>query len=242
MSTGKLYIDLDSILDTRIATIAGISDDIAGDVLAGDYHERLSDCFWLNNPELSETEYRTTYARRNLTTLKRSYTTNVFTMVSEMLKQILLAQSQDPTIKKPSIEVNIYPYNLSEEIQTELLRVIGAKLATPIVIKMINIPVTNLTPAVIKQGWSVVIMYSFIQWFDVHNTQLLKCPIPDIEFFVPKLGNPDFETLKTTLTFEDDETRGKLKDLSQYDAFSIMLLGYLSVEFIPPITFSLFLL
>ena len=90
---------------------------------------------------------------------------------------------------KPKILLNIYPYELSEEdivILIESLISISNGLAD---IEVIDMPYEDITPKYVKSHLSIMILYDYSSWLEIHSTNknFEKITCPEVALIGPRL-------------------------------------------------------
>lgn len=182
----KILVDLDSILDTRIATIAKISDELAVSVLSNNYHTRTQDVF----DHVDMDRYIELYKNRDVDTLKLSTITNMVPVLARLSYLLTQEAIYKPYHSGPEITINTYPYRLSEAAANQFVLSLNAWMDeyTPISTTMINPAV--LTPAACDE-YSLLIMYDPSVWLSENLELLMKKPIMGVALYTPEiLHNP----------------------------------------------------
>ena len=107
-----LYIELDSILDTRLSTLLNFDFDLGKEwIEKGDYSKRSTDSF----KYLSSGVFNILYRERNKATLLNPLPTPMLGMITEYCEK---ARVEDVSMGGDgliTIHLNTYPYNLSTE-------------------------------------------------------------------------------------------------------------------------------
>ena len=179
----KVYVDLDCLLDTRLGTLAKISDECAVQALQSNYHKRQIDSF----PNVDTIAFRELYKQRDTETLALSVATNAFVLlqacVKGSLEDIALGGQNEGII----FEVNYYPYELDDE-EKKLIRLsILSRTLDTMDVELISIDNKFLTPAYCNENYAMMIRYDYVDWFEMHLEQLEKTPIPKMALIVPSL-------------------------------------------------------
>lgn len=182
LSKLKIYVELDCLLDTRIGTVAMISEDLATQVLKNGYHQRLEDTFKDVNP----IEFKERYNNRNIDTLKYSTITTVIPLLRHLCTLIYEETISRPYHSGPEIILNIYPYFMTDETVTAIRSAVERwmGLMTPVTISRIE--PKDLKPVLCKD-FSLMIMYDPTVWFNENLEELLKKPLRDVTLYIPKL-------------------------------------------------------
>lgn len=188
----SIYIELDAILDTRLATISRINQEAATRMLGNEaYYKRLSDEFWLIDPTITEQAYKDMYAARNWETLQAARPSGLLVelinVVQGLEKRIMVG---DPEISKLNIDVNIYPYDLNEEEIAGILDSIKEYCGVDTTIAHVNIPYSKIsTEHIRKANWAILYMYNFFEWESAYFPTLKEKPhgVPSVSLVVPDL-------------------------------------------------------
>lgn len=183
--TASIYVDLDSLLDTRMGTLYQFGIKAVEKTVASGYYERRYDEF-----EGVDTEvFKKAYAERNAATLLNSMVTTVCELVTNFGKQTLLALVSTPLRRQPKVFLNVYPYVLGEDVQ--LLLIAGLKQATEglLDIEVGYMAPEELTPDYVKSHFLQVIMYSYWEWLEIHaqNGNFEKTQCPQVTLFGPAI-------------------------------------------------------
>lgn len=179
-----ILVSLDVLLDTRIGTVARISQEAASYLLAsGKYYQRSTDRF----PGVDVEEYKKLYAERDTVTLAHSQVTNAI----EWLRR-LRGVLADHAIERPyndgtKIVVNVYPYHLTGEEKDELVKAIGAWLNYELLVELVSIRTEDLTPEHCKSSYAMMMFYDFEDWMEIHAKAFEQTRLPEVTLFAPAL-------------------------------------------------------
>jgi len=228
----RLYVELDCILDTRLATISKIDQSVAKDLFNGSYKERNRDDFaFLTNGRVSNEEFIEAYKKRNVDTLQRARPTNILKLLFNIAKEIESQRIDMPDVERLIVEVNVFPYKLTDEEKDYLISTIMTFLTIGTEVKIIEYPMIRIDPLKIKDTWDAVIIYDFNGWFTLHGEKLSNVQLPRVLMFAPALYIKDPKEL------EED-----IKDNNGISPFTAMELGLverISLELLKPKEFSI---
>jgi len=231
-----VYVDLDVLYDTRIATVARLmGDDIAVAVLSAGYHSRLNDDF----VGVDMAAYKRLYEARDIETLHRAWITNAVPLLKEIIGELTKQAITRPYHNGTRLVINTHPYSLTPEeisaLKESITTWIGdySELDLVHVTETICISKQELTPSYCSENFSAMLMYEYDDWFGMHVDGFMKCPIPGITLYAPALytvETPTEEQLKQAFRdfnhpFLAIEARasGFIKlDLLQVETFSII--------------------
>ena len=181
-----IYLDLDSLLDTRFSLLTNINKNFIDLYFKQDttyYDERLMNEFSYINYKL----FNRLYSRRNKAVLKHAYITNIVNILVAEL-DLLIGKKLDSGVNpRTKITLNIYPYKITDEeaikIKNNLYKYIQSEFAD---IELINIKPSDLTLNYVDLNYNVMFMYSGIEWLDYQLTYN-KTSASDTKLYVPML-------------------------------------------------------
>lgn len=176
IKNSALFIELDALLDTRIGALLKLGFDTVEKVLQENYIERLSDNF--KNIDLKL--FRQYYKERDKTILKNSVVTPMSIIINDFVKKTSKQNLTSPTVFKPKVILNIYPYELKKEEIQNLLYVlvnITDKLAD---IEIVNMAYEEISPSYLSLETSILILYEYHIWLEtqtkIGNFKTKACP------------------------------------------------------------------
>ena len=199
----KIYIDLDSLLDTRLATLAKQSDQLAAVNLTDEYHSRERDKFL----GITKAEFQKLYKERDIETLSLSRITNIFKFVIPKLIIPFIDRTRPNTyVEGLTLEVNLYPYVLDEETRNEIHKAICVWVENLVPVSLSYLSTEQRTPEHCQANYVAMISYEHSDWLNYHYncsnwtsigemaTKVVR--LPKLPFFVPALldgqdFNPD---------------------------------------------------
>lgn len=178
-----IIIDLDVLLDTRLALLYAISEDVAvAEVNSGRYNKRIRDNFG----NISASVFNHFYKKRNKVLLKYALPSNIFKLVNELLIGHI---SDSVTTKITKVYINTYPYDLQEDEKKIIIGVVDGlfKNCTFELISLNNI--TGLTPKWVSENVQTVIKYDGLEWLENHSKlfTLSSTPLIDKTLIVPAI-------------------------------------------------------
>ena len=205
-----IYVDLDALLDTRLATIVRLKGvDFATDLLLNsNYLERETDTF----KDVDPGQYKELYAARDKITLRHARVTLIKNVISSSLAEIYKRQGVlRPEIFVYCIKVNIHPYVLDPKEIEILAAAISGCFADQIDVELINVAPDKLTPAFWGDQFAFAYMYDWDIRLGGANDKLYEnCKPIGLDLVIPKiwhngtptedLGDQPFEMVKAGLT------------------------------------------
>ena len=188
----NIYLTLDSILDTRMGTLAKIDNALAASVLqSGKYHKRLIDEF----DGVGKEVYKEAYAQRDLETLKRSVVTNLVFFLRRLIKDSLISSIINQKVENLCFTLNVYPYDFSDPGLVDML--VGClrfHTYSTSSVKIVSIPDEELTPEFCQENFQIMIMYDWVNWVDKHREFFEKKGIANIAVVVPEIFTDSIPT------------------------------------------------
>jgi hypothetical protein len=179
----QLYIELDVILDTRLATLGMISEEAALSALQTNYHTRLDDRFEGVNFE----EYKEKYKKRNIYTLHKSLCTDGLRLIRHLTKELAEQAIVRPYHNGPKVIINHYPYKLSEVERDSIGKAVSVWISNIAPVELIYIPPIDLTPAYCKSLYSIMMMYEYEDWLNMHTAAFQTTRLPEVPLLVPAI-------------------------------------------------------
>jgi hypothetical protein len=213
-----IYVDLDSLMDTRLSTLSSIDKQLAYELLSnGSYIDRLYDEFGYINHHL----FKEFYDRRNKITLLRSFPTKIVELIATELILMESKQIEANEIPLLTLTVNTYPYTLTDKEMKSFTHALKLHtLNKKLQVAYINIPPTSLTLDFISIHFSVVIMYDYSRWIDYHLSIKSGNAVDTILYVPGVLGN----AVKIK----------KIKDIEDmFDAYSELFGAFINIKHIP---------
>ncbi len=191
-----ILVDLDSLLDTRLGTLSGISPDLARQALtAPGYLTRTTDTF----VGVEEAVYKAAYAQRDIQTLKQSVMTGIVSYLRSILKQLKDQAVTQPTHDAIRVDVNVFPYDPSPDelavLHEVLLYRLTGGMATEaqefdlVTVDIVNYSPESLTPAHCKANYGALVMYDPWNWLNLHSEAFPDRTkrLPEVILYAPRL-------------------------------------------------------
>jgi hypothetical protein len=179
-----IYVELDVLLDTRLGTLAVISDELAERVLSNGYHARDNDIFEGVEPCV----FKDMYAKRDWETLAKSLMSGAVIMLYDIAGKLLKQQSSNqPYQGGVKIVVNTHPYSLTDEELHELGRSVAAWMHGIASVELITSSTKELTPLHCKTSYKIMFMYEGLEWMEMHSKLFRQTRLPEVLLFVPAL-------------------------------------------------------
>ena len=110
------YTDMDSLYDTRLATLDLLDTSVAKMALKNDYLNRDEDRF----PYVDKDIFKSLYETRDLEVLERAMPTKAIDIIREFIKIALKQNIDTPIVGSVEVFVNVWPYKVQKEVATEM--------------------------------------------------------------------------------------------------------------------------
>lgn len=178
-----IYVELDAMLDTRLGTVARLDDAAATKLLMQGYHTRESDYFDCVNHE----DYTKLYQERDIETLKLSGATNMLKLVRHLIGVLQQQAETRPYHNGSKLVINLYPYVLDAEEEEAIGKSISVWMQGIAPVELTYIQPKDLTPIHCKQTYSMMIVYEYGSWLNLHADAFKQTRLPEVTMFVPAI-------------------------------------------------------
>lgn len=217
-----MLVELDSILDTRLGVLLDIAPDKVPPLLADAYHCRLWDVF----PGVDLLTYRRRYENRDTLILKNSWATPMADLMADFVMKTLQQTLRTPFHKVPKVEINAYPYRVSDVDAAVIIGAVAAKTNQQCDVSMVFYSPEDLNPVFLKNRYEVVMMYDYHQWLEVHATNGIwkKHSCPNVTVMVPLM-------IKNTDIYDQRKQASDI--LSDYETLTKTMAPYVDIQFLP---------
>lgn len=231
MSTHGIYVDLDSLLDTRLATLfIHCGEDFVSQMLSSkeQYFNRIEDSFKV----VDKLKFRNLYEARDKLTLKQAGRSKILILIKGIILEAIGKQNVEVSSIKPKLFLNTYPYALTEQEDMLFLRLLIELTDRKCDIEIIRKSPKDLGLVYAKQNFKVMFMYDYSSWLEAHAEHFKTYKLPDVELYAPAMY---FGRVPTK------EEQAEIK-ATKKDSFTLMELGsciYIGLKLIPVSFFSL---
>jgi len=230
----KIYLAADALWDLRLGTLRKISPEFAALVTAReDYYTRDQDIFKTPAETLDRTIYRRVFEKFKHEVLRLSLKTEILSFVTELCAQYIKQIATTPFMNEFELEINTYPFILTNEEKVDLLACLQDVLGTIVPIRIAHISLEDLTMEKVRNEYAAMIMYNYFDWLNCHSESLKKQHIKDVGLYVPRLYFLDKEQISAEVR-EQLKKRGK----DGFDALAEILQPILTIQFLPIALFS----
>ena len=186
----KVYLSADALFDLRLGTLVTISTDFALELTKdGKYFHRSSDIF--STPEFGELDkeiYDKVFESRKSMVLKNSLVTRILPFVVNLLVELLKQNDLLHVKKSIELDINTYPFTLSDEEAKELLTLIVGKMGKVVSINLIHLSDQELTPDYVVDNYVAMVMYKYHDWFNLYNEEVKTRKLSGVGFYLPRVN------------------------------------------------------
>jgi hypothetical protein len=195
-----IYLDLDVILDTRLATIFNhFGEEKMIEVLKSKkYYDRIEEEF----VGIEKQEFSLAYAARNKRVLFSSMKTKIVELVVAMLYEELSNSVSVPSQTKPKVILNTYPYDLEEQEVNTIIRSLVYLTNKNFDIEAVTLPPSDVTPEFIMKNVNHMFFYNYGPWADAQSERLKKTKMQNVNvytagiYFDRKPNEQELEAIK----------------------------------------------
>lgn len=190
MAINRILTELDALLDTRLGVVSTLDNDAALRLVQNsDYFHRETDQI---GPlcGLDQAVYEQAWASRDVSALQHAIMTPSVAMLRMQLLDIhrQWKVARDPNIEGVVLEVNTYPYPLSEAELAGYGAVFKEVFGSFLQIEVTHRPWTQYTPDFMMRHYTGAVLYNYRDWFHAHLDALMKKGIPRFSMVAPKIG------------------------------------------------------
>ena len=181
-----IYVELDTILDTRFSLLHSIDDKLAmGSLVSGKYFNRITDTFGY----ISNDVWREIYRRRNENVLLKPIPTKIQWLVKNYVKEADFNRFVEGTGEAVKIYLNIYPYVLSEEKKEKLRMGLMNSMPVNVEVVFVNWSIMDITPEWVDENVSTMVMYDGLTWLGYwkDDGDIFRRSVPDTLLLTPRL-------------------------------------------------------
>ncbi|UKZ10978.1 hypothetical protein CZP2022_255 [Vibrio phage C-ZP2022] len=181
----KIYIDFDSIFDTRIAVIKKLNRSAAKRLeTATKYRRRLDDKFWQMDNSFSESDFRKGWENR--ATLIDFNDLRITGVIVEMRKERIERDGFFALGVKAELDdlvVNTWPFSLDDETKEALSEML-METARPNSVEFVQMDPAHI-PSDYFGSYREAIMYDMNYWFSHQWEGVAKRPLTHVRFITP---------------------------------------------------------
>lgn len=202
----RILTDLDTLLDTRLATVSRMDEEAAKHMLSSRaYFERdYNDWLQLTGGRITNEQFDGCYAERGgentAATINASVETGVSPVFFRLISEYELLQANNMTDETAGIgiSINLWPYVLDAQSEKDLIDITRERYGENTAVETVNIPPEELTPQVLGACYAAYISYHFWDWLQRHYLCFPAQAIPQVNAVGPiwfQVANPDDHNL-----------------------------------------------
>lgn len=185
----RLLITLGSIIDDRFGTMALLDPKHIETLDFDTYSNRTNDK--LSGANFTVEQYELAWSRRDVLTLMHGMPTQIWRVVGDRLSSFIAGEFAPATSGVVEIDVNIYPYVLTEEERADLEGVLFFYFSKAAKINLINVPIKNITFDFLRNDYHTMIIYEVLEWLKTMPPVDEQRPVPGCLVYGPALeDNP----------------------------------------------------
>lgn len=179
-----VYVELDCLMDTRLATLSMIDKQKTADLILDGYHVRRSDEFTGFDRE----EFNRRYRERNLETLAQSTVTGCVALLNKVGLDIARDLTESPVHDDLHLYINTYPYILDSEELDDLEESLRVWINAPYEFHFLYLDPKDVTVRYVNDKFTILVMYDFSSWLEVHLKEFQYCFLHDVTLFAPRIN------------------------------------------------------
>lgn len=235
----RLLVELDALLDTRMATIFRLNPDAANRLLNARYATRISDEMNLLDPFIDGDAYRQAYAERDLETLYLARPTQFFYDMRTALRALVgKCVAGDPDVESVHVDINVWPYTPNADHMEELKSVLVDGFMDMVSVDVVSVSPKELTTQrMLEMQWTYVYLYNFIDWSVTQFDGITErpTPVPAITMIAPKL----VKSVRDVSKFAKEAPPGTAEHKDPHECMRVALAMIIGLDFACPSQFSL---
>jgi len=198
----KIYIDLDSLMDTRFSMLYNIDKDLLHTIYTNkEYDIRIINQFGY----ITSNIFNLLFTFRNKSILNISYFTKIFAILNVEIANLKQSLQLIDISQPITIDINTYPYILDTKEKENILKVLSTLMdTTSVSINIIYINIKQLLPSYVITEYISMIMYNGMEWFNymLNTDKFFNNQMPNTNLIVPALmHNP--VVLKNITAYEN---------------------------------------
>ena len=159
----RIYLDLDSLFDTRLSVLKRIDHKLATTLVnAPMYDNRVFD-EW---PGVRNDTFLKAFIQRSIADLAEAGITRLVTLIADMVLLYPTIALAKGLYEKPVIHINTYGYDLLEEEIAVVVSSFSELLKGHATVTAINKPLAELQPSYLKDTYTIMFMYEYWKWLE----------------------------------------------------------------------------
>lgn len=181
----KVYVELDCLLDTRLALLHSEGSEYTDKALQASYYERKMDDF----PGMPFETFLEKYAARDRRLLKNAMLTKINFLVREFAATTVYQTVSSPFHTKPCVVINAHPYRLKPEEEQNIITAMVSLTNGLADVELVYKSPDEVTPLYLKREMDLAVMYHGADWVERHsaNDNLKTVTCPEVVVLSPAL-------------------------------------------------------
>jgi hypothetical protein len=181
-------VDLDSLLDFRLATVSRLDDAFASTLLTEAYIDRdRDDLFFQTHGGIDPATFNEAYRQRNAEYLMGAKPTGVYWLLGKIISEFMIAGDSPHAFREVELVINVWPFVLSDEAVYVLENAVSIYLDAKLHIRSINQNPVDISPNEMKVRYNAVVMYDFNYWSQAHHHSLTTTYMHPLAIYTPSL-------------------------------------------------------
>lgn len=224
-----VYVDLDSIFDTRFAVLEQVDPLLALKNLKNGWNTRTNDVFEGIDKKLFDELYQT----RDNSVLAIAPRTMMMDAVKTWVLKALATIQGSPNGDSVEVFINVWPYTIDRAHARSIGDSIMEILGNQVTIHMINVPLDKLCTRTMRRYFSAVFMYDYDIWLEgaTKAGYFEQMRMPDVSLYGPKL-------YKNNPPSQEQEREMLNAKMDVFAHFEVTAGPQVALEFIDPAFFS----
>jgi hypothetical protein len=223
-------VEIDAILDTRLGMMDVLHPESAVRLVQNrNYFHRLTDKFegLCGFPDLS---FRAAWKGRTKDVLLHSLNTPSLDLLHFSVMEAEHKAATHPMYSGVRIDVNVYPYDLTMEERECMAASIAQRAGWKAPIRIIRQPPYFFHPQMVKEDYSVMMLYNYREWLEIHKEALTGFHrMPGVTLFLPRLQPEE----RIPSEIGDFRRLGARQPVDIFEAVTYACTEFVSLEFIP---------
>lgn len=201
MACHRIYVDLDSLMDTRLPILHELDPEFVEEKLPDVYRTRLSDDWSLLGSKVTREDWVKAWQGRGYRHLAQAVRTCIAEVLWESVLSINWALDSDAgATKKVNIDINFWPYECSLDERRAVVDAVASMMPMHVTVDAIFNPIDFLHPKAATEQWDLMFIYDLFGWLkrfadDFEQVYMLRTTVVAPEL-ISMYSSPPEENLK----------------------------------------------
>ena len=223
----RVLVDLDALMDTRLAVLASIDRDIANEIgLNPLYIERTSDQFSKLHSGICDVTYRDRYLKRTADIVPDMMMTDLVFIIAHGFLRMSEAIHRGISPAKNELVINTHPYKLTDTVIQYLITGVQAHLPEYVTVRQVDHSPWSLHSKAMTDTYNEWYTYDLEGWMGIQQADIVKRPLGKFPILSPRIS-----------TSGQDMVSEKF-DIDPWYARELVLAECFQAHFIAPVFFS----